>query len=296
MRDVSAASQPRATNLLVDLGPGVLAASMFATSNVLSKLVLNSGSDVLTLSVFRGLVGVALLFIWLRIGATPRPHTPRQRAISLGLGLVFACVVFGLFAAFAAVSVPIGILGYFVYPLITGFIGMLLGIERIGWRGALAALTAFCGLALMIRANPHEIALAGIAFSFMAACGRTTILLVTRATLQDADPQMTTWYTILSSTVVLGLVALATWNWQGPATTGGWAALIAVGFGTTIGVLSLYVSIKRIGPFRSALIMYLEPLLSTVFSAPVLGEIITPWQAVGGAMMLISLVSFQLRK
>jgi drug/metabolite transporter (DMT)-like permease len=293
---VNTAASPVSTNRLADLGPGVIAASMFAFSNVLSKLVLNAGADVLTLSVFRGLVGVALLFIWLRIGTPPKPHTPRQRAISLGLGLVFACVVFGLFAAFAAVSVPIGILSYFVYPLITGFLGMLLGIERIGWRGALAALTAFCGLALMIRANPHDIALAGIAFSFMAACGRTTILLVTRATLQDADPQLTSWYTILSSTVALGLVALATWNWQGPGTGSGWAALIGVSFGTTVAVLALYVSIKRIGPFRSALIMYLEPLLSTVFSAPVLGEIITPWQAVGGAIMLISLVSFQLRK
>ena len=108
--------------------------------------------------------------------------------------------MFGLFTAFAAVSVPIGILSYFVYPLITGFLGMLLGIERIGWRGALAALAAFGGLALTIRANPHDIAIAGVAFSFMAACGRTAILLITRATLQDADPQMTTWYTIVGST------------------------------------------------------------------------------------------------
>ena len=50
-----------------------------------------------------------------------------------------------------------------------------------------------------------------------------------------------------------------------------------------IAVLALFVSIKRIGPFRSALIMNLEPLLATIISAPVLGELITPVQAVGGA-------------
>ena len=293
---MSALTPPIATNRLADLIPGIIAASMFAFSNVLSKLVMNAGADVLTLSLFRGLVGVALLFVWLRLGTPPKQHTPRQRWISLGLGVLFAGVVFGLFAAFHVVTVPLGILTYFVYPLVTGVLGALLGIERIGWRGALAALVAFCGLALMIRAHPQDIAIAGIAFALMASFGRTAILLVTRVALQDTDPQVTTWYTILSSTAVLGLAALALWSWQGPQTAGGWAAMIGVSVGTTIAVLALFVSIKRIGPFRSALIMYLEPLLSTVLSGPVLGEVITPWQAVGGAIMLIALVSFQLRR
>ena len=205
-------------------------------------------------------------------------------------------MVFGLFAAINAVTVPIAVLSYFVYPLITGFLGVLLGIERIGWRGALAALAAFCGLALMIRAHPQDLALAGIAFAFGAALCRTAILLITRSMLQDSDPQLTTWYTILGSTMVLGLVALLTWNWHGPQTAGGWTAIIGVSVGTTIAVLALFVSIKRIGPFRSALIMYLEPLLSTALSAPVLGEVITPLQAVGGATMLAALVAFQLRR
>ena len=61
-------------------------------------------------------------------------------------------------------------------------------------------------------------------------------------------------------------------------------------------MLALFVSIRRIGAFRSALIMYLEPLLSTVLSAPVLGEVVTPLQALGGAIMLAALVSFQIRR
>jgi drug/metabolite transporter (DMT)-like permease len=284
------------TSRLFDLGPGIVAASAFAISNVLSKLVLAAGSDVLTLSVFRGLVGVALLFVWLRIATPPRPHMPRARWISLGLGVLFAGVVFGLFAAIARIAVPIAVLSYFVYPLLTGLLGALLGIERIGWRGAAAALAAFLGLALMIGAHPQTLALSGIAFALGAAACRTAILLITRATLQDADPQLTTWYTILASTAVLALVALATWNWQPPQTAAGWAAIIAVSVGTTIAVLALFVSIKRIGPFRSALIMNLEPLLSTLFSAPILGEVITPLQGLGGALMLAALVAFQLRR
>jgi drug/metabolite transporter (DMT)-like permease len=287
---------PAAPARLADLLPGFIAATSFATSNVLSKIVLNAGADVLTLSLFRGLVGIVLLSAWLKVGTPPVPHTPGARWISLGLGVIFAGVVFGLFAAIALVSVPIAILSYFVYPLITGFLGVLFGIERISWRGALAALVAFCGLALMIRANPQDIAWAGVAFAFGSAMCRTAILLITRAKLQDTDPQVTTWYTIFGSTVLFGLVALATWNWQGPHGTFGWAALMGVSVGTTIGILALFTSIKRIGPFRTALVMFLEPLLSTIFSVPMLDEVITPIQALGGAVMLAALVSFQLRR
>lgn len=285
-----------APSRLADLLPGVIAATMFATSNVLSKIVLTSGADVLTLSLFRGLVGVVLLSAWLKIGTPPKPHTPRARWISAGLGVIFAGVVFGLFASIARVAVPIAILSYFVYPLITGLLGVLFGLERISWRGALAALVAFCGLALMIRANPEDIAWAGVAFAFGSAMCRTTILLVTRATLQDADPQVTTWYTLVASTGVLGLAALVSWNWQGPQTAAGWAAMMTVGVGTTVAILAMFISIKRIGPFRTALVMFLEPLSTTILSAPVLGEVITPVQALGGAVMLAALVSFQLRR
>jgi len=114
--------------------------------------------------------------------------------------------------------------------------------------------------------------------------------------LQDADPRLITWYTLLSSTAIFVAFSLGTWHWQGPHTGYGWFALIVVSIVVTIAVLALFVSIGRIGPFRTALIMNLEPLLATVLSAPLLGEIMTPLQGLGAAIMLGALVAFQLRR
>jgi drug/metabolite transporter (DMT)-like permease len=63
---------------------------------------------------------------------------------------------------------------------------------------------------------------------------------------------------------------------------------------TAVAVLTLYISTTRIGPFRSALIMNLEPLVATVLSALILGEVITPLQGLGAGIMLAALVAFQL--
>jgi len=92
------------------------------------------------------------------------------------------------------------------------------------------------------------------------------------------------------------LVSLATLNWQPPETVGGWLAVIAVSVAVTTGILGVFASTMRIGPFRTALFMNLEPPLATIGSALLLGEVITPLQALGGAVMIAALVAFQLRK
>jgi len=61
------------------------------------------------------------------------------------------------------------------------------------------------------------------------------------------------------------------------------------------GILGAFASTVRIGPFRTALFMNLEPLLTAVGSAAFLGELITPLQALGGAVMILALIAFQLR-
>jgi probable blue pigment (indigoidine) exporter len=58
----------------------------------------------------------------------------------------------------------------------------------------------------------------------------------------------------------------------------------------------VFISTNRVGPFRTALIMNLEPLLAAIISAIVLGDVIAPVQALGGAIMLAALVAFQLRR
>lgn len=278
------------------LWPAILAAASFAVADVLGKVVLVDGADVLTLSTVRGLVSVAFMVVWLRIGTPPEPFTPRQRWIALGIGVFFTGVVFGIFKAIEAVEVSIAILAYFVYPLLTGIAAAALGLEKLGWRGLTAALVAFLGLALTVGAHPGGVALAGVGFAVGAAVCRVAVLLLTRAYLHDADPRLTTWYSILSSTAIFVGFSLATWTWNGPATVPGWIAMLAIGLATIIAVLALFVAIRRIGPFRSALVMNLEPLLAALMSVPLLGEAFTPVQAAGGALMLAALVAFQLRR
>lgn len=275
------------------LGPGVIAAISFALSDTLAKFVFVAGGDVLTLALIRGAIGLGIMYIYLRLDP-PKPSTPRVRMIALGLGVLFAAVVYGLFKAIELITVPVAVLTYFAYPLLTGIGGFMFRIERLSWQGALAALVAFLGLALMIGAYPQHLSVLGIMFALGAAVSRAVFLLVARAELQEADPRLTTWHSLVSSTAIFAIAAAITMDWHAPHSGLGWFAVLVVSVTTASGILMLYASTRRIGPFRTALLINLEPLLATLISAPLLGEIITPLQAVGGAIMLGALVAFQL--
>jgi drug/metabolite transporter (DMT)-like permease len=280
----------------IALVPAIVAATAFAVADVSTKVTLNAEAGVLTMGLFRGLIGVPLLVGWLFVGTRPITLSRAQRNLALLVGVLFAANVYFLFEAFARMDVPVTVLVYFTYPLFTGLAAAATRLEPLGLAGALAALVAFCGLALIVGANPAGLAVAGIAFALLASLSRVVILLITRARLGDADPRLISVWSMIAASAAFASASLITAHWQPPVTALGWYALIAASVGMVIAVLAVFISTARIGPFRTALFMNLEPLLATIGAGVFLGEVITPLQALGGAIMIGALVAFQLRR
>ncbi|MDE2582357.1 MAG: DMT family transporter, partial [Rhodospirillales bacterium] len=272
----------------------VLAAASYGCSDVLGKIVFASGAAPLTISAVRGVVGIGIVLGWLRAVPPAVPYTARQRWIACGLGLLFAANVWGVLKAIQLVPVPIAILTYFIYPLLTGLVGAALGIEPLGPVGLAAALVAFGGLALMIGAAPMHLAPLGLACAVGGALCRVVTLLVTRARLMEADSRLTSWYSLFVSSAALLAIAAATGTWDMPGSVLGWWSFGGVTLFSTVSILALFASATRIGAFRTALVMNLEPVVSTLLSIVVLGELVTPLQLAGAATMIGALVAFQL--
>ena len=152
----------------------------------------------------------------------------------------------------------------------------------------LCAIVAFCGLALLIEAHPAGSAVVGVAYAVGAAGCRTAVLLVTRAYLVGADARLTT----LASTAIFLVASFAQQAWNLPHSGLAWTYLVALSFAMTA-ILFIFLSTVRIGAFRTAVIMHLEPLTATILSALMLGQVITPVQALGMIIMLAGLIAFQ---
>jgi drug/metabolite transporter (DMT)-like permease len=275
------------------LGPGIAAGTSLGISDVLAKIVLASGVDVVSMLSFRSLVGLAFVASWFRFGRGPAASA-QVRLISMLVGIIFAGLIFCLFKAIETIDVPTAVLSYFTYPLLTGLTAALARLEPLRWKGMLCALVAFCGLVLLIDAHPAGFALAGVAYAIGAAACRTMVLLVTRAYLVGADARLTTWYSMLSSTVIFILASSVQSAWTMPQSGLTWTYLVALSLVSTAAILFVFLSTVRIGAFRTAVIMHLEPLTATILSGFLLGEVVTPLQALGVIIMLAGLIAFQL--
>ncbi len=276
-----------------ELWPGVTAALSFSGVDIMIKLVYASGMDVMTLVSLRGVLVVMFMAIWLRIMPPPVWHTKRQRWIALAIGVLFGGTMFGLLKAIALLPVSVAILAYFAYPILTGVAGAITGVDRLGLPALLTAITAFLGLTLMLGAEFDHLSGLGITWALAAAGFRVVSLLMTRAWLNGTDARVTTWYSMVPSTLLFLLGSAVIGAWHTPQTLTGWAAFIGVSAGSTLSTLLIYMSTNRIGPFRTAFIMNLEPLVTTLLSLVLLGEVLTPLQALGAAIMLTSLCVFQ---
>ncbi|MFD2181331.1 DMT family transporter [Rhodoplanes azumiensis] len=281
---------------LFDYGPGLTAAVSFAGADVLTKLGLMAGSDVITLATTRSILGIGLTALWIALGPTPLPLTRDERRTAYGMGVLYAGIIFFIFKAIELLTVPMAILVYFSYPLVTGMVGAALGLDKLGWRGLLAAFTAFCGLALMIGASPSDLSIAGLLCTMVAMACRVAVLIVSRQRLMKADARLSTWYSAIATALLFCGGSLVTLHFVPPVVTIGWLWIVLLGVTTTTGVAVIFISTTRIGPFRTALTMNLEPLLATLLSAAFLGEVFSPVQALGAAIMIASLFAFQLRR
>lgn len=275
------------------LTPVVTTAVMFSVADICGKVALSNGTDVPSILTFRSAVGIALVYAWLRFRPPALP--PAARWVALGLGLMLTANLYLLFKAIELVPVSIAVLVYFVYPLLTGILGAVTGIDRLTVAGAATALAALFGLSLIVGAS-SGLAAAGLAAAAGAALCRAAMLLITRAALKGADARVVTWYTLCSSTAGFVVLSLVAGDWRWPHGAPGWTAFVAIGFAVTVAVFTLYVSTERIGPFRTALFMNLEPLMTASLGALVLGERLTAVQMLGGVTMIAALSLFQLRR
>lgn len=101
----------------------------------------------------------------------------------------------------------------------------------------------------------------------------------------------TAWLMVAASALVVPIGALAiVETFQHPPPTLAWASLLYTALALLIGNTLWQRAVQQVGPARTLVYLYLEPVLALAIAALVLGERLTVTQAVGGVLALLGVM------
>jgi drug/metabolite transporter (DMT)-like permease len=208
-----------------------------------------------------------------------------RRIILLGLcaGLVAICYLSSLTYVPVAMAVTV----FYTFPLILLLAAPFTGGGRItGWRMVAFAI-AFTGIVIAVGPSLDGLDWRGLALAFFAAFASAAMFLLAATLKQDRIIllfwiQVAACCVLLPTAVMTGLPALETIG-------GVWLAVALSAAGFYIGFICQFTAAPHLKPATIGLLFLIEPVVAIISAAVFLGEMLTPLQYAGVALVIAGL-------
>lgn len=262
----------------------------FAVSNASASVAFYGGSNPPTLAATRFILPTVVLVVWLRFRGNSLWLSSRDGWIAVGLGAITAAYSWALLGAIGTIPLSLAILIFYLFPLVAAVIVGVRGWETISWTTIASIFVALIGLALALdlRVGNHDTL--GIALAFSASIGLGTVVAVSGQVLRTGNSRRVTLYMAgVSATLLIALCALRG-DFALPATATGWLGFSGAAILYAFAIIAFFMAVSIIGPMRTSLLCYAEPVASAGLGVMALGEVLTLVQVVGIALVVGSLV------
>ena len=272
----------------------VLASTIaFAVGPTAARLALDDGSNTLTVVTLRGVVGAALMALLVPVSGQGFGIDRRALRWCLYCGVFYSLTVYGFIGAVARVPVSVAVLVFFTHPILVAIIAHFRGGDRLTPGKLLLALATLAGLALVLGPEFGTLAPSGVALAALAAVAMCGMVLCGARAQELATSTQVNLYATAASSAAFATLTTALGAWAPPSSTVGWLGIAGAGVGIGIGLLALFAALRRLSPVRATMLSNLEPLVSILFAAAILGERLGPSQWVGVALVIGALVLFE---
>ncbi|WP_435178699.1 DMT family transporter [Halorussus sp. AFM4] len=260
----------------------------FGTLGIFGELAAAAGLTIPTVLAYRFVL--ATLIAWVVLGARGDLRLLRGRALATGLalGVLGYAVMSGLYF-WGLAFMTAGLVGIvlFTYPVfVVG--AAALGLDEPVTSRTVAALgVALLGVALVTGADPAGADPRGVAVVLAAAVVYAGYITASRSALATVDPEILAAHVLPAAAVAYLGFGTATGRLAVPATGYEWGLIAAIAVvATALPIFAFFAGIRRIGASRASIVSTVEPVVTLLLGAAVLGEPITHATAVGGALVL----------
>jgi len=268
----------------------MLIASMaiFGTIGVFVRNISVSSGE---LALYRAILAVMLIGTFLLVSKQKIPFASIKKQIPLllasGIAMGFNWIL--LFEAYKYTTVSIATLSYYFAPVIVTIACPFIFKEKLTVKQIICFVMSTLGLVLITGVGDSGGGknLTGILLGLGAAVLYATVILLNKF-IKDVEGIHRTFLQFLSAIVVLVPYVAMTSGVTLQGLNGfGWVNLLIVGFVHTGLTYCMYFSsVKELTGQKVSVLSYIDPLVAVLISVIVLGEAMTLWQIMGGALIL----------
>ena len=265
-----------------------ISAASFGTLPIFSLYAYAAGMDALTILFFRFTLA-SLVMVCLLIAR--REPLPRGVLLfrPMGMGAIgYVGQAFCYLTALKYASAGLAALLLYLYPVFVTVLSAVFLQERVTGIKMFALGLALVGTALTV--GPEGGQLPGILLAALAAVIYSVYILVGTQVMR----QISVWQSstvIFASAGVMSGVLMGVSGPQLPVTSGGWGAVASIALiATVVPVVTFLAGLNRIGPTNAAMLSTLEPVVTVLLAALLLGETLKPLSLLGGGSILLAVV------
>ena len=272
------------------------AATVLAPITTLARIAYDAGSNPATVLLVRYLG--AWLFMGLLVLVLRQSFKiPKElRLHAFGAGAAWFAATACYMTAIAYIPVGLAAIILYTFPLIVLALAPFTEGEKIDRTAVLGFFMAFAGVGLAIGPSFGSLDPVGIVLAAGAACGGAALFLITSKVGQRVNGfVLSFWSNLTGFLFSFSLIAFAG-GWLLPSNSQGWTGITLVVLLYIAAMGLLFLGTPRAGSTRAAMVMNLEPILTLLFAAVLLDEILTTLQFAGGALVISAVMLTTLRK
>ena len=145
----------------------------------------------------------------------------------------------------------------------------------------------------------HEQQMLGIAFGILSAVLLTFTMWITQYQLADIPGSVRSSYTMLGvvlAMIILGVIGIVPDGLSLPDNSQGWTGLALLALFYGVAMTLLFVLAPKLDMSRNSPILNVEPVVSLGLAYVFLGQLLNGGQLIGGAMVVIGIISIGLMR
>ncbi len=281
---------------LAGIALAVGATLTFTASTVAAVFSYEGGGEPLA-AISSRYIGAMLVFIpLLHFSGIGFALPPRERLISLGIGVLAAVQAYCLYNSIAHIPVGLTFAIFYIYPIFVALIAIAFRQDRITPAIVVGLVVAFGGLMMVFDVDGKGSNLWGSLLAIGAAVSWSIIAVASGRVMQTQDPRVFTFHLQISAGLIYLAICLIDGDVALPETVKGWAGLITLPLFYAASTLGFFGAIAMIGSIRASLLMNLEPVFTIAAGFVILGQILTPLQLVGAALVIGAVLAVRIEK